>query len=103
MFLNNKTLFWLEQKGIQEQKSLMKEASRNVKTLREKYKDRLNEIDQNRKIVINEAIAKLEKNQKEKIRKLEQFTNDILIHGLWQSEAEIDNMVLSYEKKTESN
>ena len=101
MFLNNKTLSWIEQTEKDEQKSLMKTASKNVKTLREKYKIRLNEIEQNRRIVMNQAIAKREQLRRDKIRKQEQYTSDILAHGLWQSETEIDNMVLSYERKNE--
>ncbi|CAC5424183.1 unnamed protein product [Mytilus coruscus] len=45
MFLNNKTLSWLEQKDSEEQKRLMKLASESVKKLREKYQSRLQEID----------------------------------------------------------
>jgi len=73
------------------------------KKIREKYKQRLRQIEKNRKIVMNERIAKREQLRRDKIRKQEQFTNDILVHGLWQSETEIDNMVLSYKKKQRTN
>lgn len=50
---------------------------------------------------MNERIAKRGQLRRDKIRKQEQFTNDILVHVLWQSETEIDNMVLSYKKNNE--
>jgi hypothetical protein len=34
----------------------------------------------------------------EKTRKQEAYTKDILTHGLWQSEVEVDNMLPSYTK-----
>ena len=39
--------------------------------------------------------------EREKIRKQEVNTNDIIRHGLWQSEMEIDNMLRSYENESE--
>jgi hypothetical protein len=101
MFLNNKTLSWLEQKDSEEQKRLPRMASKSVKKLREKYKSRLQEIEESRRVAMHGKIAKLEQLRREKIRKREQYTSDILHHGLWQSETEVDNMILSYIKKNE--
>lgn len=101
MFLNNKTLSWLESKDTQEQQELMKKASKGVKNLRDKYKSRLKEIEENRSRVINETIARREDLRREKLRKQELYTTNILKHGLWQSENHIDNMVLSYVKKSD--
>ncbi|CAC5379919.1 unnamed protein product [Mytilus coruscus] len=99
MFLNNRTLSWLESKDTQEQHELMKKTSKGVKNLREKYKSRLKEIKENRSRVINETLARRVDLRREKLRKQELYTTDILKHGLWQSESQIDNMVLSYVKK----
>ena len=36
--------------------------------------------------------------KREKTRKQEAYTKDILTHDLWQSEVEVDNMLPSYTK-----
>ena len=36
--------------------------------------------------------------KREKTRKQEAYTNDILTHDLWQSEVEVNNMLPSYTK-----
>jgi hypothetical protein len=36
--------------------------------------------------------------KREKTRKQEAYTKDILTHDLWQSEVEVDNMLPSYIK-----
>ena len=101
MFLNNKTLSWLEQKDSEEQKRLLRMASKSVKKLREKYKSRLQEIEESRRVAMNGKIAQLEQLRREQIRKRERYTSDIIHHELWQSETEVDNMILSYIKKNE--
>ena len=101
MFLNNKTLSWLDSKEDVERDSLIKTASKGVKQIREKYRSRLNEIHENRRIAMNEKIRKREASQQAKIERQEQYTRDILFHGLWQSEVEVENMVNSYERRNE--
>ena len=101
MFANNKTLDWLQSKQEEDKKDLMEKASKGVKELRAKFKVRLHEIEQNRRIAINEKVKKRQNAEREKIRKQEVNTNDIIKHGLWQSEMEIDNMLRSYEKESE--
>ncbi|CAG2211922.1 unnamed protein product [Mytilus edulis] len=49
MFLNNKTLSWLESKDTQEQQELMKKASKGVKNLRDK-KEVLNQIPDDKSV-----------------------------------------------------
>ena len=48
---------------------------------------------------MNEKIRKREELKQAKIERQEQYTKDILFHGLWQSELEIENMLKSYERK----
>ena len=91
----------MEQKDSEEQKRLLRMASKSVKKLREKYKSRLQEIEESRRVAMNGKIAKLEQLRREKIRKRERYTSDILHHGLWQSETEVDNMILSCIKKND--
>ena len=99
MFLNNKTLAWLENKESTDRENLIKTASKSVKRIREKDKSRLYEIQESRRIAMNEKIRKREELKQAKIERQEQYTKDILFHGLWQSELEIENMLKSYERK----
>ena len=56
-----------------------------------------------RRLVIQEKIKKQKALRVEKLRKQEKQTQSIIMHGLWQSENEVDNMVNSYQTKTEQN
>ena len=101
MFINNKTLQWLQSKEQTERDQLINSATKSVKDLKLKFKARVHEIEQNRKIAIQEKIIQRENALREKVRKQEQTTNEIVLHGLWQSESEIENMLASYETEKE--
>ena len=60
IFLNNKTLAWLEHKPQEERQALIKEATKSVKLIKQTYKTRLIEIENNRRLVIKEKIKKQE-------------------------------------------
>jgi hypothetical protein len=68
-----------------------------------KFKSRLTAITENRREAVQLEIAKKEMLRREKIRKQEAYTKDILTHGLWQSEVEVDNMLPSYTKIKDKN
>jgi len=99
MFSNNKTSVWLEEKESEEQDVILKQASKEVKSLQKKFKQRLDEITESREMDL--AIKKREEARKEKLKKQEEYTCSILHHGLWQSESQIDNMLTSYKSKTQ--
>lgn len=101
MFVNNRTLDWLNSKNEQEQNELIKKASKEVKSLKLKFKARIHEIEENRRIAMQEKIQKRENIERERLRKQEAYTNDIVKHGLWQSETEVDNMLATYERVSE--
>lgn len=101
MFINNKTLQWLQSKEQTERDLLINSATKIVKDLQFKFRARAHEIEQKRKIAIQEKIIQKENALREKVRKQEQTTNEIVIHGLWQTELEIDNMLASYETEKE--
>ncbi|WAR31189.1 hypothetical protein MAR_033731, partial [Mya arenaria] len=88
MFANNNTLEWLQSKIT---------ASRNVPSMRRKYKERIDTIKEQRRIKLQEIIRKKEQAERDRIEKQENYTREIIIHGLWQSQAEIDQMLASYE------
>jgi hypothetical protein len=93
-FANNKKMIWLKSKSEEERGKLIAKASKDVKTVRKKFKSRLTEITENRREAVQLEIAKKCSSEK----KQEAYTKDILTHGLWQSEVEVDNMLLSYTK-----
>jgi hypothetical protein len=93
-FANNKKMIWLKSKSEEERGKLIAKASKDVKTVRKKFKCRLTEITENRREAVQLEIAKKCSSEK----KQEAYTKDILTHGLWQSEVEVDNMLLSYTK-----
>ena len=99
VFLNNKTLKWLHSKDQVEREKLINSSSKSVKELKLKYKARIQDIEQKRKIAIQEKIIQKENAERERLRRQEQTTKDIVIHGLWQSESEVDNMLASYESE----
>ena len=51
MFLNNKTLAWLEHKPQEERQAPIKEATKSVKIIKQTYKTRLIEIENNRRLL----------------------------------------------------
>jgi len=101
MFLNNRTMDWLNSQNEEEKQELIKKASKSVKRIRQNYKRRLSEIEERRRVAVQEQIRKKEAARLEKLRLQEEYTKDIINHGLWQSENEVDNMLLSYQKSSE--
>lgn len=98
IFVNNKTLNWLEAKPECERNNLIHPASKGIKELKARFGTRVHESEEKR-IAIQKKIIQKENAEKEKIRKQECTTNNILLHGLWQSEPEVDNMLHSYENE----
>lgn len=103
MFLNNKTVDWLNSRNEKENHELIKKASKSVKTMRQNYKRRLNEIEEQRRITVAEQIRKKEAARQEKLRQQEEYTKDIINYGLWQGESDVDNMLLSNKKDSDKS
>ena len=78
-------------------------ASNQVKQLRITFKNRIQEIKQQRIYKMQEKIKKREELERERIRKQTESTNNIISHGLWQSESQAENMIKSYKSQTENN
>jgi len=101
MFLNNRTMDWLNSKKEHERNALIASASKQVKQLRITFKNRIQEIKQQRIYKMQEKIKKREEIERERIRKQTEYTNNIISHGLWQSESQVKNMIMSYKSQTE--
>jgi hypothetical protein len=97
MFLNNRTMDWLNSKKEHEKYALIASASKQVKQLRITFKNRIQEIKQQRIYKMQEKIKKKEELERERIRKQTEYTNNIISHDLWQSESQVENMIKSYK------
>ena len=100
MFLNNQTVNWLNQNDEKERNSLIKKASFQVQKYEINYKCRLHEINKSKQVKIQEKVKLKEKQDRDRLRKQTEYTENIVLHGLWQSESEIDN-ILSYNSENE--
>lgn len=104
MFVHNNTLEWLQTKSEVEKTMLMAKARKDVTHVRQKFKDRLKEIERQRRLNIDEKLKKAEESEKKRLSKLQEYTNDILEWGLWQSEAQVDfHMSLKTTCKTNAD
>lgn len=87
-------------KGEQEQGRLLEQASHEKYKIQSLFKERKEEIDRKKREEVKIKIAKREEMEKKKLREKEQFTSDIVMHGLWQTADEVVNMVSSYSSLT---
>ena len=101
MFLNNRTMDWLNSKKEHEKYALIASASKQVKQLRITFKNRIQEIKQQRIYKMQEKIKKKEELERERIRKQTEYTNNIVSHDLWQSESQVESLIKSYKSQTE--
>lgn len=90
MFVHNKTDDWLNGKNEQEKSLLLSKARKDVKSTRQKFKNRLLEIERCRRANLEEKMKKAEETERARIKKLEGFTSAILDWGLWQTDAQVD-------------
>ena len=96
MFVNNRTLEWLQNKSSSETATILSTARKETKKIRATFKERHEHILQERKKAQMEKVRKAEELRLKKLKELEKYTDGIIEHGLWQSEAEVDNMLESY-------
>jgi hypothetical protein len=89
LFCHNKTLEWINSKTDKERQQLM-DFARKEKKVRQKFKERRNQIHQERQRILQEKVLEEERKKTARIKKLENYTNQILIWGLWQTEEEVD-------------
>ena len=92
---------WLNSKKGHEIYALIASASKQVKQLRITFKNRIQEIKQQRIYKMQEKIKKREELERERIRKQTEYTSNIISHDLWQSESQVESMIKSYKSQTE--
>jgi len=101
MFLNNRTMDWLNAKEETEKNELIGRASKQIQNYRVNYKARLHEIKRKKQEKIQEKVRQKEKQERERLKKQTEYTNNIVMHGLWQCQNEVDNMLSSYSNDRE--
>ncbi len=77
-------------KTTDEQSELLREARKSTANLRDKFKQRKEEIEQ-RRAEIRRKIEEKEAFNLRKVQVKEKHTTDIVTFGLWQSRDEVDN------------
>mgnify|MGYP006953838576 CR=1 FL=1 len=93
MFAHNKTLRWLNSKDPAQERKLIGEAMRERKFVLKLFQDRHKRIQQARHDAIQAKIRKEEETKRQKLLQLQEYTDAIVSHGLWQSTAEVENML----------
>jgi len=58
----------------------------------------MSEIEEQRRINVQDQILKKEAARQEKLRQQDNYTREIMYHGLWQNELKVDKMLSSYQK-----
>lgn len=87
MFIHNRTFDWLQGKSEKESSLLIK-AIKNVKKSRKQFKERGVEIEKQRQLILEEKSEN--KRMQKRVKKLEEYTNNILTGGMWQTEDQVD-------------
>jgi hypothetical protein len=101
LFCHNKTLEWINSKRDKERQQLMDFARKEEKKVRQKFKERRNQSHQERQRILQEKVLEEERKKAARIKKIENYTNQILICGLWQREEEVDQALS--RSKTQSD
>jgi hypothetical protein len=106
MFVHNKTLQWLQEKCGQEKSSLLKNARKDVKEAHKKFRDRVLEIERQRRLILEQKEKEREAAEEKRLKKLEDYTSSIFLWGLWQSEEQVEfhlnTVIKSNKDKTEA-
>lgn len=79
MFVHNKTLQWLQEKCGQEKSSLLKNARKDVKEARKKFRDRVLEIERQRRLILEQKEKEWEAAEKKRLKRLEEYTNSFFL------------------------
>lgn len=101
MFVFNKTLQWLESLLDNERESVIKDSIKDGRKIREKYIERLREIENNRKVKLREKQVAPENKQRNLLKKKSKYNNDVLYYGLWQNTEDVDKILDELKDLTE--
>lgn len=101
LFAQNKTLGWLESKGEQDQENILRDARKHAKLLHQKFKERKSSIQAERQKSLDDKIKKREQEIRNRIKRLEGYTTNMIDFGLWQTVSQVDEQLQSYSSNHE--
>ena len=101
MFSMNKTSEWLNGKSEQDVEKILSEARREASSTRKEFQERHKNILEFRRQETLRKQEKAEAHRLEKLRKLQEYTDQIVDHGLWQSEEQVQRLLNLYDSKSE--
>ena len=101
IFSHNKTNNWLVELSNGEREALLKEAKTEGPRIRQRFQERMKDIEAKRLIALNEKKNDLLKKKERLYKQKEKMTNDILFFGLWQSSEEMEQQLAEIDRKTE--
>ena len=100
-FSINKTGQWLKEMSEEDSNAIVAAARKEVANIRRQFKQRQTIIKEKRKEKLLEQRRVKEAADARKVQKQEEITNSVIFYGLWQSEEQVDNMVLALPTKSE--
>ena len=100
-FAANKTGDWLKAKPAEEHNTLIEASRHQVRIMRQKFRYRQNKIKEKRRQKIEEQRRIKAAADAKKVQKLQEITNEVLYHGLWQSPQQVDNLLGTIASKSE--
>ena len=97
MFAKNKTAEWPAEKGEKETAAVLAHARKSRNTSR---KNSEGDREKSRRLEILRKHQEVERKRQDRLRKLECYTDSIIIHGLWQSSEQVDELILLYKSES---
>ena len=91
LFAMNHTYDWLKSKSPAEQREIVNKSRKDIKSLREKYKQRQAEIIEVRRQNLEAERQQKEKREKARLEDLKKLQKDLeKVGGLWTTDQEVD-------------
>ena len=89
LFSNNKTASWLQSKPQDEKEKLLRKARLCAIDFKKLYRARKLRLQEQRAEIWRSKQAALQRLREKQLKEKEKLTNDLMLHGLWQSEPDI--------------
>ena len=100
MFSNNKTSKWLDAKSNEEKEKLFAEARRNAPKHRQKYRQHISELEEQRRKSQIQKQKEKEESEKRRMEMKEKITSELTSYGLWLSAIEVDTNLRAMKSET---
>ena len=99
MFSFNKTGEWLTGLPTQERDQVIEQARRGTMDFRQKFADRKKEIERRRSEALAQKKIAIAKKRDKVLKDKENFTNEILYYGLWQTVTDVEKLLAELPDK----